>query len=193
MFKKLSYLLFFVVSLNVQNMQGQTKTVVLINSVASEATLSQSGDILEVHREIPDHMRGYAKAPVNAFQYSPLRVGQTIAAVPEDRPETAAVPEEPTPDVIGNAIVFADGSAILDPSAMTRMDQIIRNMRSGGQRIIQLNSLYDLESATSRELAQNRLDACKSYLELKGVQGSNILIILDAANTDRNYINYSIR
>lgn len=94
--KKLVFSVLFVAfGIMFASAQSTTKrAVILINSVATEVTLSETGDIIEIHGEEKNHMKQY----INQVARSNNKKKEAIATTPTNQTErkVLAVKEEKT-------------------------------------------------------------------------------------------------
>ncbi len=149
---------FLLVSLS---MMGQAKqSVILINSVPFNASISPTGEILEILGEAKGHMKGFkntAPPSSTATVATSETIGGNSTSVSRQR----------------EFIAFGTGNAALENEMTQVLDGMLANYNAAsGDKI--LITVYRGSDSEDPVLADNRLKACRSYLELKGVALNNI-------------------
>lgn len=168
---------------------GQTK-VVLVNGDAKLVELSGS-DVTTIKKDLPRHMRGYEKPSYDLFKKrSPLAELSSPVAVNELGGDI--VPSSKS-ESISNAIYFDSNSAILTDQAIAALKRWSTELKSKGNQTVLLKSFYKEGNTKSQQLVANRLDACKRYLELNGVQSSLIFTTFTGADNLVDYITVNLQ
>ena len=143
------------ISISAQSKQS----VILINSVPYNASISPSGEILEILGEAKGHMRGFKNtAPAGTV---------TVAASETIGGDATSVSRR------REFIAFGAGNAALENEMTQVLDGIVKNFNpASGDKI--LITVYRGSESEDPVLADNRLKACRTYLEMKGVALNNI-------------------
>lgn len=139
----------------------QRTTVILINGIATEVTLSSSGEILEVHKEIPGYMVEYDSQDKNLVSNS-----ESDHIHPVSSSDTDLILE------------FKEGRAVMNTSIIVQLDEVASRIDKQNQ-LIMLSTSYNMDKVDNDKLAKNRVSAIKKYLELKGINPSKVLISID--------------
>jgi len=162
--------------------QGKAQITVLVNGVPTQVEVNGS-EVTAVKGELKGYMSGYANAD-DGFQHTDLRFGDAnqtkiLAAAAESKPSAPIVTTSITVDapiVSGDYINFNNSSAELTQKAKTYMLSKAADLIAGKGKSILLETTFKSESKLNKDLANDRLNTCKTFLEENGVQ-SNIIVI----------------
>ena len=175
-------------------------TVVLINEKPTRVKL-QDGEIAAVYNEVPGYMKGYKKSPADAFQKLDIKLIEggidsdtPVAAeeLPNDVAPEATTSFDTSSDLPEPYVNFDSGSAILTDASLTTIQSFASAMKSGNRKSILLKSWFKSGDGGSQELIQNRLDACRAYLESQGVPSNRILTSLIGSNRESKFVSVVI-
>ena len=156
-----------------------SQKVVLVNGEAAAVELEGS-QVTAINRQLPNYMRGFIKPGSDIFLKAPLFPGEE-AAVAED---TGV--EKPV--LLANAVFFENNSAILSNKTIESLKKYAQTAQKNGPKTIILKSWYEVGNENSQELVNNRLEACKEFLEINGVQGSLIFTSFTGADEETDYV-----
>ncbi len=181
--KNLITLVFCAVFLSMSSIsyaQTAKKTVILVNGVATEVMLNADGTIESQSKEVPDYMAGYIKPPANLTR----TVSTSNPIINEVASEKAGT---------SNIIAFGSDEVALDSKDMESLEALIDQINAADKGFVLLRSTFDKSSTSSDIITQKRVNACKKYLELRGVQPNKILISLEPGNTTSQEVSVFIR
>ena len=194
--------LFIILLLSSATLMSQTK-VVLINEVPTRVEIAD-GDITAVNSEVPGYMNGYTKSPQSNFIRAPYQLPKPVAAYAElDSPEIdlSNVPaltdtnetddseiSDDMIDELNNSLFFDYGSAILSEENIKNLDGFAEKLKSRSAKTILLKSWFRGGDDESHTVVKNRLDACKQYLETKGVASNIILTSQIGSNRESRFV-----
>ena len=184
-------------------LQAQKTAIGLINEQPMRL-LIKDGEITEIKSLVPGYMAGYQKAPVDNFQKEALQPIEyfkasdsvAVAALKGGNAKTDnnLVVDETTATVhktdkaLSQSINFDFESAILSDLALETIEACAELLKSGSARSILLKSWYKEGDQQSEELVSNRLEACRQYLETKGVASNIILTSLIGSGRESRFI-----
>ncbi len=162
----------------------QAQYVVLVNGNATKVDLDGS-DVVALHEELPRYMRGFEKAPYDGFMKTmPLSNIEDII-VAED---SGDIIYENDPSLPPNALYFDPDLATLTKSTIAALKNYATMIKESNSKSVILKSWYKLGDINSQELISNRLEACKQYLEINGIQGSLIFTSFTASKNATDYV-----
>lgn len=185
MFRYLLSILFLAVSLSASFSQEK---VVLVNGNATKVELDGS-TIIAIHEKVPGYMRGYIKPKSDIFKKTmPLSDRESYKGA-----DAEIEIFEPLPIVAENALYFDQNMATLTDNTMTALKKHAETIKSGGVKTVSLKAWYKLGDESSQHLVANRLDACKRFLELNGVQSNLIFTSFTAAKDISEYVEISFQ
>lgn len=183
-------------------LQAQKTAIVLINEQPTRVVI-KDGEITEIKSLVPGYMSGYQKAPADNFQKVPLQSieylkasdsiviaafrGENTITDNKALEEKAAVVDK-TKKALSQSINFDFESAILSELALETIEAYAELLNSGSARSILLKSWYKDGDQQSEELVRNRLDACRQYLETRGVASNIILTSLIGSNRESRFV-----
>jgi len=179
------FLGFFLIS---GSILSQSK-VVLINEIPTKVDI-ENNEIASIHESVPSYMKGYEKAPRDIFRK--IWPGETVKLL-------AAAPKDPKSEVktaiteSDNAIRFNSDSYSLSENTKLNLDKLAQKILDSKSTSILLKSFYKLGDVDSQELTINRLDACKDYLQTKGIQGSLILTSFTGSENQTDKVSVDIK
>ncbi|MBT8229681.1 MAG: hypothetical protein KJO50_05430 [Bacteroidia bacterium] len=157
--------------------------VILVNGNATKVELEGS-KIVAIRGQLPNYMRGYIKPKSDIFKKTmPLSEREAYQGA-ESEIETF----EPLPLVAENALYFNENMATLTDNTMTALKRYAQTVKSGEARTVSLKAWYTLGDTSSQRLVANRLDACKSFLEVNGVPSNLIFTSFTAAGELSEYV-----
>ena len=169
-------------------MLSSQSTIVLINEIPTKVDLNGS-EITSINEKVPSYMNGYRNSPKSEFRRIwPGEVVDIKAMVSVDPP----VAEESIPEQ-EEAIRFEESSFVLSSTTKDNLDKLVEQIKTQNSNTVLLKSWYKLGDTGSQELTINRLDACKSYLESKGVQGSIIITSFTGAESQTDFVSSDIK
>ena len=168
---------------------SMSQKVVLINGNAAQVELNGS-EVVSISKIMPDYMIGYKKAPADAFKKNnPIAEPENVY-VAEDTGQ--AIPGITTDSAL-NEMTFAANKATLTDSTMEALKRYARKILEEKSSSVSLKSWHKLDDPVSQQLASNRLDACKRFLEINGVQGSLIFTSFTATHNPVDYVTISLQ
>ena len=175
-------LVFLVIYLSISASVSHAQKTVLVNGEASKVTVSNT-DVTAVNESVPGYMNGYERPTGDIFQKVAPRLGTTTrtSTLPP-----ATVKKEP---LLANvkSVSFKEGSFDVNDSGQQFLDIVANTIKSGEAKTILLKTWYKSEDKVDISLTRKRLDACKRYLESKGVVSNLILtsmVAKDKKSTD---------
>ncbi len=157
--------LFFVLVFLLINsgLDAQSKdAVILINAIPFNVVLSPQGEIEEVKGEAVGYLRGFIRS---ADEFDVGR--DTEGTIADNAPGISVRSERRFVD-------FEAGYATLDQNASAQLDEIYTSFRPSTEEKILISAFKGSEDE-SDELYNNRIETCKTYLELKGIPSSRIM------------------
>ena len=168
-------------------LQAQKTAIGLINEQPMRLFI-KDGEITEIKSLVPGYMAGYQKAPVDNFQKVALQPIEYFKA--SDSVAVAALKggNAKTDKALSQSINFDFESAILSDLALETIEACAELLKSGSARSILLKSWYKDGDQQSEELVSNRLEACRQYLETKGVASNIILTSLIGSGRESRFI-----
>jgi outer membrane protein OmpA-like peptidoglycan-associated protein len=137
--------------------QQSKEAVILYNSEAVKAQITQSGDVIRIIKPEPDYLAGF-----KLISYNYEEVFAQAALVPESEKIKAY-------DVVsaeGTDIYFESGFATLSRDAITRLDGIVNILKASPSAKILISEFIQNEND---QLAKNRINSVKKYLQIKGI------------------------
>lgn len=181
---------------------AQKTAVILINEQPTRVVL-ENGEIAQVKGVVPAHMNGYEAAPRDAFQKIPLESIEILnpqsetpvaLSLAENVPGTTeAGTTGDTADgsntaTLSKSINFSFESATLSEESLQTIESYAKVLNNRTSKSILLKSWYKDGDARSEELVRNRLDACRQYLETRGVASNIILTSLVGSNRESRFV-----
>lgn len=173
---------------------AHSQVIVLINEVATRVD-HVDGDLEKLYEEIPDYMDGFEKSPYDMFTKVPPRLLSELTASNDiavvERTKTAdannLVDSDKTEED-NNAIYFKSNSVTIGKKYTTKIGDFSKEVTSGKARSVLLKSWYKTDDDASQDLAKQRLEACKKYMEKEGVPSNLILTSVIGSNKASNYV-----
>lgn len=144
--------------------QQSKEAVILYNSEAVKAQITQSGDILRIIGPEPDYLAGF-----KLVSYNYEEVFAQAALVPESE----KIKAYDVVSVDGTDIYFENGFATLSKEAVSRLDGIISNLKATPSAKILISDFFQNEND---QLAKNRINSIKKYLQIKGISDRKVQI-----------------
>lgn len=175
------------ISLICASMLTGQSTIVLINEVPTRVEVD-NGELTSINETVPSYMRGYEKAPGDAFRK--LWPGEVLPARAADSNESGAAVASEEAD---HALNFRAYSSSLTAKTKANLDKLAEEIKSKGSSTVLLKSSYKVGDLSSQQLTINRLKACKDYLEANGIQGSIILTSFTGEETQANHVTADIK
>lgn len=184
-------------------LNGQSESrnsIVLINGVANEVELTNSGDILSILREIPGYLpySGKYKTLKQILDENPQYKIDDVFIPKETLVESSPMIEESkTPinaisksnnsnidsgppvlvEIAGRREVYFDPkNAALNDEAIYKLNDIVTALKESDDRSLQINYTIPLASSLI-DLAERRANAIRRYLEIRGVNTDQVKVI----------------
>ena len=177
-FLKALFSVFVLFILN-SGLDAQSKdAVILINAIPFNVVLSPDGEIEEVKGEAVGYMRGFIRS---ADEFD---VGRDVEGSITDNAPGISVRSE------RRFVDFEAGYATLDQNASAQLDEIYTAYRPSSEEKILISAFKGSEDE-SDELYNNRIQTCKTYLELKGIPAASILTEIQVSSALVNRITVS--
>lgn len=173
-----------------QDLRAQdTKSIILIDGIATEVVMDADGKILQVVRKLPDYMKEFDHTPKN-----PSSSQEEVYQADYNLNPNASSSGSSELLSIGafRIVYFKTGSKFMSQATKNKLDEIANKVLKTGQ-IVMLNSFYNQSESKSKNLVFDRAADCKDYLINKGVPQSNILYSIEAAEKERAKINVFIK
>lgn len=150
-------------SVNTTNTQAQSskEAIVLMQSVPTRVLVDADGTITKVIKTEPNYMAGYDVRPNDPK--GTVNVATTTSSAP--------ITSSPS---YTNMLSFKDGEATLSSSILKELDKIADQL-ANTSRTVNFTTFSTKDQIGKSKLSNNRLDACKKYLLLKGVSSDKIL------------------
>jgi len=186
--------LIFILAFCTQIGLAQT-AIVLINEKPTRVKL-EDGEITAVYNEVPNYMDGYEKAPEDAFKKLPLQrinndievVAQPAVAVADTESDSDIEIDAPEKPELEPSVYFEKNSAILTDESLATIQAYATRFKDRSNKSILLKAWYRSGDERSQELVENRLDACRAYLETNGVASNIILTSLIGSNRESKFV-----
>ena len=179
---------------------SQAQTIVILNGVPTKVQL-EGDKIISVLEEMPNYLDNYQNS-ASEIQYGNVNnavegalastttpVNTTAATQPttvvtetssKPKPAVETNTEPPMTDsaksFTGNYFKFSGNSALLSELSINEIKDYAQKILNGEASSVTLESFYRANSTRSEQLVTNRLDACKKYFELSGVDPNLITI-----------------
>lgn len=148
-------------------------TVILYNVVPLRVDLNADGSIKNVYGEDVNYLKGYTlvrrqKADGGNSQYGTSASYEKVSVEDYD-------------------LQFKNNTALLTQENVNALDKAAEISFFNGHRIL-VNVYSTPADNKSKTLLKNRLNACLSYLEIKGIKKENIIINADALLSEQEVI-----
>lgn len=157
--------IYFLFSLNLHAQSG--KSIILIDGVPNEVILGHDGKIEQVIKALPEYMSAYDKSG--------------MYTKPTDNQEFQSL-EVPSYGAF-KVIYFKPGEALLSDATVEKLDAIVNKLKHSSEVIMLSTSSSTRIASCSHKITKNRINACKRYLEIKGIDSSRI--VQSVKQTDR--------
>lgn len=155
-----------------------TESVILYNSQAVKVELSEVGTILSFYGLMPGYMDGYDLGQANELAAVELPTESMIDVEDQNFGKNAEY------DVISKERVqmsFTSNFATLSNETIAALDQVAARLKKGDHSKV-LITAYSTDGQANT-LVSNRINAVKSYLFIKGISSSNILIEVQGSSS----------
>lgn len=150
---------------------AQTKQgVILYNSVPYLAEYTEDGKVLKLIEKKPNYLKGYQLVPTSNSASTPLLASDNQSVAP-----TSNVGKPPSVSISRKFIDFDGGKALLSDVSVKRLDAIIEYLATNPNDKVMIIAHRSDETDRIYQLASNRIDSCKKYLEIKGVSNHQII------------------
>ncbi len=178
--------------------------VILINEKPTRVVL-KNGDIAEVKNLVPRYMDGYKRSPKDDFIKLPFEFLNDNRAMASSTSDTPVIEEFIVSESVNNenyeeditdsedkAVYFDFDSAILTAEALEAIKSYSTEIKENKIQSILLKSWYKSGDSNSYELINNRLTACRQYLEANGVPSNLILTSTVGSNRESRFVSILI-
>ena len=186
-----------------------TQSVVILNGVPTRVQLD--GDkIVSILEEVPNYLSSeYERKnteikhgdPANVVKDAKtsqpaeaIAVNATTKAKSTETTETVetktTISSEP---LVSKKFKFSGNSALLSELSISEIKNYAKKVISGEASSVTLESFFQTGNRRSEQLINNRLDACKKYFELSGVDSSKIMTNKIADNNQSNEVSVTLK
>jgi outer membrane protein OmpA-like peptidoglycan-associated protein len=175
----------FILFLNSTLLQAQNRqAVILVNSQPVLAELDANGNIVKVIKEEPAALAGYDLVkseqsigiPVVPKPKSPDTEHAPIMIIEKPKVEkdgkVASIYDFKVSPTIDAEILFAADAATLSLDARSQLDNVALDLKANPSDVAVVRSLSVNKDS---KIHANRVDAVRTYLRIKGVDGNRIL------------------
>ena len=169
---------FCLIGLSAFSQVEKRKVVILYNTEPLNATVGTDGVVYEIHGKAENYLKGYK---VVKSKYQPA--DQKDAKYYKPSGEYVVGLESRT-------LLFPNGNATLSRASIDGLDEMIVKLFAGTERTKLLVTPYmAVENDKQSELLlQNRMNACLTYLALRGITRDQIVINEDISTVQREEI-----
>lgn len=181
------------------------QTVVLINGVPTKVKL-EGDKIVDIVGEVNGHLNGFDLGSADmAYSSTDPLIAQNaeesalLAVTDSSTPAPVASTPQPVSNtavstpVSGNYFKFERNSALLSQLAINEIKDYASKIKAGTASSISLQSFFKESDQRSRELTSNRLEACKKYFEVNGVDVSMISTEMIPNDTQSDKVSITLR
>ncbi len=179
-------LVFLVIYLCLYSSSSYAQKTVLVNGEATKVVIANS-DISEIKGQKPGYMNGYESPSTDVFTKVPPRLGNQGTSVRPSTPVATTTKKEPLLTDV-KSVSFAEDAYEVNNDGQKFLDIIANTIKSGEVKTILLKTYYKSEDNANISLTRRRLNACKRYLESKGVVSNVILTSMVAKDEKSNDI-----
>jgi outer membrane protein OmpA-like peptidoglycan-associated protein len=179
--------------------------IVLINEQPTRVSLNNKGEISKVYNKVPGYMSDFKKAPRDEFKkfelsdidnnedlvmMAPQTLSETDAtqAAAVNAQKEEAIDIEDSDNRVSPSIYFDMASAILSEESLNTIKAYASVLKERGANSVLLKSWYKSGDKKSQELVENRLEACRQFLETQGVASNIILTSIVDSNRESSYV-----
>ncbi len=173
------------------------KKIILIDQVPTEVLMNKNGDILAKLNVLPDYLKKY-EVQDSVIDISNVKVESTeILNTTIVANETSASPgifetSNPVNSDLNSSnnqeIKFKIGTAFIDPSQISILNDLINQINNGLISNIKLYGFINEPVYRSTILSQRRMEAILAYMKVKGVDIDNSVVIGNSVNGQNNKI-----
>lgn len=154
---------FACISFSTTDLHAQSgESIILIDGVPTEVILGGNGEIQQIVRSLPNYMSEYDKSGMH-----------TNAVTYDLKTDDGQVIHQSSKDVY-RIIYFKSGHATMSDATLEKLDKIAEKALENNDFVFLNTSYSNTMKSCSEVLTKNRVNACKRYLELRGVPASNI-------------------
>ncbi len=182
--KNILFLIAFLCSSTLLFSQEGKKTVILIEGEATEVNLASYGEILSIYRKVPGYMTGF------------------IPYTNQSRPDAQAV--WPNNKLIEEVDVAKNGASFynvffdktsneLGEQSLEKLDQVIEVYKKRVSSFLLISAYYTKGDRKSQQLANERIEACQSYLQEADITNSKMVISVTESSAASNNVQIKIK
>jgi hypothetical protein len=173
------------------------KKIILIDQVPTEVLMNKNGDILAKLNVLPDYLKKY-EVQDSVIDISNVKVESTeilnTTIVANETSASSGIFETSNPvnsdlnSSNNQEIKFKIGTAFIDPSQISILNDLINQINNGLISNIKLYGFINEPVYRSAILSQRRMEAILAYMKVKGVDIDNSVVIGNSVNGQNNKI-----
>ncbi|NNE16393.1 MAG: hypothetical protein HKN51_15540 [Saprospiraceae bacterium] len=170
----------------------------LVNEVATKVDHT-NGQITAVHETYPNYMDGFEKAPNDIFHKVPPRIQpdkemrSQVNVIDKWILDSSLASNDRNKQIRRNAIFFNSDSSQIQSNSVRRVQNFARKIISGQMKSVVLKSWFKVDDLESRDLVQERLEACKLAMVENGVPSNLILTSILSSDQESRFVTVMVQ